>query len=188
MKILCYGDSNTYGYDGAALFGGRFPPELCWPALLGRVLGCETVNCGLNGRRVPQSDRSAQADAALLRRAAPCDLILVMLGTNDILSEAEPEATAAHMRAFLTRLRSALPDSAVMLLAPPPVGEFGQGYAEAFGELAGLYETLAEELGLHFLDTARWGVPTGPDGVHFSAQGHRLFAMKLAQGLRAMYA
>ena len=25
MKIICYGDSNTYGYDGDSVFGGRFP-------------------------------------------------------------------------------------------------------------------------------------------------------------------
>ena len=68
MKIVCYGDSNTYGYDGDEMFGGRFPEGRRWPDLLGQMLGCETVNCGLNGRRVPRFRRSTEADAALLQR------------------------------------------------------------------------------------------------------------------------
>ncbi len=186
MKILCYGDSNTYGYDGASPLGGRFDPQLCWPALLGRALGCESVNCGLNGRRVPRFSRQTEADLALLRRAAPCELVLVMLGTNDILSEAEPDATAECMRAFLPALHAALPESTALLFAPPAVTAFGPAFAHGFAALAGLYEQLAAELGIPFADASRWDIPTGPDGIHFSARGHRLFAMKAAQTLHAL--
>ena len=81
MKILCYGDSNTYGYDGAEVFGGRFPEDARWPELLGRMLGCESVNLGLNGRRVPRFQRTIEADLTLLKRSGD-GLILVMLGTT----------------------------------------------------------------------------------------------------------
>ena len=74
-RIVCYGDSNTFGYDGADPFGGRLPAETRWPELLGGLLGCETVNCGLNGRTVPYYERSVKADLALLRRQAPCTLV-----------------------------------------------------------------------------------------------------------------
>lgn len=184
MKLLCYGDSNTYGYDGAMVFGGRFAPELCWPALLGRALGAETVNCGLNGRRVPHYERQIETDLALLRRHAPCDLVIVMLGTNDLLTEASPEDTAEHMCAFLKELMREMPESAVLLCAPPAVGDFGSGYAEGFERLAVLYGQLAEELGVLFADASRWGIPMGPDGVHFTDRGHRLFAAKMSQTLR----
>ena len=68
MKIICYGDSNTYGYDGDTVIGGRFPETERWPELLGQMLGCEVFNCGLNGRRVPRFQRSLEADLAQLRR------------------------------------------------------------------------------------------------------------------------
>ncbi len=186
IRIVCYGDSNTYGYDGADPLGGRFPPEQRWPELLGGLLGCETVNCGMNGRRVPRFRRSIENDLALIRRAAPCDAIVVMLGSNDVMCEAEPEDTASHMRGFLTALTAAVPESAILLCAPPAVREYGDGFAAAFEMLAALYEALAEELGVAFADTERWQIPTGGDGLHFSARGHRIFAVKMAQTLRAI--
>ena len=185
MTILCYGDSNTYGYDGADMFGGRFPENARWPELLGRMLGCGCVNLGLNGRRVPRFQRTMEADLALLRRGGD-GLIIVMLGTNDVLAEAEPEDTAAHMRTFLVKLTEAMPKSAVLLCAPPPVADLGEGYDDAFQALAAAYESLAQELGLLYADATVWQIPMGPDGVHFSEQGHRLFAVKMGQTLRAM--
>ena len=187
-RIVCYGDSNTYGYDGSDPFGGRLAANARWPELLGGLLGCECDNCGLNGRMVPHVPRTVEADLSLLRRSAPCALVIVMLGTNDILMEVEAEETAARMRGFLIRLRKALPDTAVLLCAPPPVTEYGEGFAEAFGELGGLYEKLADELGIAFADTGLWGIQTTGDGVHFSERGHRVFAMKMGQAVRALFA
>ena len=185
-RIVCYGDSNTYGYDGGDIFGGRLPANDRWVDLLSGMLGCECCNCGLNGRPVPHVPRTVEADLALLRRCAPCALVIVMLGTNDLLTDTEPEETAKRMRLFLTRLREMLPETEILLCAPPPVESFGEGYAFAFEELAGLYAELAEELGVGFTDTAGWGIQTAGDGVHFSARGHRIFAVKMAQTVRAL--
>ena len=184
-RIVCYGDSNTYGYDGTDPFGGRLPAGTRWTELLGGLLGCETVNCGLNGRCVPHFERSIRADLALLRRHAPCTLVIVMLGTNDLLLDTEPEETAERMRRFLPQLRETLPGAKLLLCAPPAVEDFG-GYAEAFAELADLYRNLALECGLAFADTSGWGIETAGDGVHFSTRGHRIFAVKMAQTLRQL--
>jgi lysophospholipase L1-like esterase len=185
MKILCYGDSNTYGYDGADVFGGRFPEDARWPELLGRMLGCDSANLGLNGRRVPRFQRTIEADLALLKRSGD-GLIIVMLGTNDLLAEADPEDTAAHMRHFLLKLEETMPDSAVLLCAPPPAAGFGAACEDAFRELAAAYEALSRELGVLYIDTAPWGIPTASDGIHFTGQGHRLFALKMGQTIRAL--
>ena len=184
-RILCYGDSNTFGYDGADPFGGRLPAEARWPELLGGLLGCEVINCGLNGRTVPHYERSIRADLALLRRHAPCTHVIMMLGTNDLLLDSEPEETAERMRRFLPQLRETLPGAELLLCAPPAVEDFG-GYAEAFEELSELYRSLAAELSLAFADTTGWGIETAGDGVHFSTRGHRIFAVKMAQTLRPL--
>ena len=187
MKILCYGDSNTYGYDGTDPFGGRLPENERWPELLGKSLGCECLNLGLNGRRVPRYPRSIEGDLRLLSRAREGDIVIVMLGTNDLLCGAEPEDTAEKLEVFLQKLHSAHPGCAVLLCAPPPAVIDGEDFSAAFAELAGAYEALSERLGLFFADAARWQIPTVGDGVHFSPRGHSLFALRMGQTLRGLF-
>lgn len=79
MKILCIGDSNTYGYDPRSYLGDRYPAEVRWTDRLG---DCETINCGVNGMTVP---RESSRYIGLIRINEP-DLITVMLGTNDLFS------------------------------------------------------------------------------------------------------
>ena len=50
MRLLCFGDSNTYGYDPRSYAGDRYPPESRWTDLLAESSGWEVVNMGLNGR------------------------------------------------------------------------------------------------------------------------------------------
>lgn len=51
MKVVCFGDSNTYGYDPGGYIGGRYDHP--WPALLAEKLGCTVLNWGDNGREIP---------------------------------------------------------------------------------------------------------------------------------------
>ena len=53
MRLLCFGDSNTYGYDPRSYAGDRYPPESRWTDLLAEISGWEVVNMGLNGREIP---------------------------------------------------------------------------------------------------------------------------------------
>ena len=124
----------------------------------------------------------------LLRRSGDDAMIIVMLGTNDILAEAEPEDTAEHMQRFLEELRELMPQSIVLLIAPPPLTELGEEYFLRSEELAADYERTAEELHLCYADTSSWQIPMGSDGVHFSELGHRLFAVKMGQTIRALLA
>ena len=53
MKMLCYGDSNTYGYDPRGFFGDRYPKERRWADILAEKLGWQIQNEGQNGREIP---------------------------------------------------------------------------------------------------------------------------------------
>ena len=79
MRLVCFGDSNTYGYDPRSFFGGRYPAECRWTDLLAERTGLEVVNLGQNGREIPPGAGSL---SGLLRRD---DLLVVMLGDNDLL-------------------------------------------------------------------------------------------------------
>ena len=47
-KIVCFGDSNTYGYDARSFFGERLPENERWPEILGALSGWEIINEGVN--------------------------------------------------------------------------------------------------------------------------------------------
>ena len=52
MKILCFGDSNTYGYDPRSFLGDRYPAEYRWVDILAKKLCCTAVNAGMTGREI----------------------------------------------------------------------------------------------------------------------------------------
>ena len=138
MKIVCYGDSNTYGYDAADVFGGRLPPEERWPDILASVIGAEVVNCGMNGRTVPRYPRQQEADLRVITRNTGIDLVTIMLGTNDLLLGFDSENTADYMKTFLNLLKQTIPDCRFLLVAPPPSDVIPEGCDADFSELAAL--------------------------------------------------
>ena len=79
MRILCFGDSNTFGYDPRGFFGDRYGAGGRWVDLLAKQTGHECINAGANGREIPRNLH----DLCLLTE--PADIFLVMLGTNDLL-------------------------------------------------------------------------------------------------------
>ena len=109
MRILCFGDSNTYGYDPRSYFGGRYGPEERWVDLLSGLCGAECVNLGSNGRSIPRPGAGPAPGAG--------ERLIVMLGTNDILSGAAAEECAHRMEAFLSGC--ALTPGSALIVAPP---------------------------------------------------------------------
>ena len=89
MNILCFGDSNTYGYkqDGT----GRFDTDTRWTSLLQKKLGADhrVIEEGLCGRTTVFQDdlregrRGLDLIGVTLEMHNPIDLFIVMLGTND---------------------------------------------------------------------------------------------------------
>ena len=84
MRILCFGDSNTYGYDPRGFFGDRYDAEDRWVDLLAKQTGHEVINAGVSGREIPRNWDALR----LLTYYAPVDMLLVMRGTNDLLQGA----------------------------------------------------------------------------------------------------
>ena len=177
MRLVCFGDSNTYGYDPQSFFGGRYPDR--WTDLLAERAGLEAVNLGQNGREIPPGAGSL---VGLLRRN---DLLVVMLGSNDLLCH--PRFTAGDVAARMEDFLKTLPPCHVLLVAPPPMapGEWvrEERLLSESAALAGEYESLSLRLGIGFADAGQWGVELAFDGVHFSENGHRAFAKGIQEVL-----
>lgn len=187
-KIVCFGDSNTYGYDPRSYLGGRYPESVRWTGLL-KAAGWEVWNEGENGRSVPRSDEEIQIVAQVVRRTE-AQVLTVMLGSNDLLQRPglRAEVVEDRMERFLNTLLADVPPSlSVLLVAPPPMrlGAWvpDERLTEESRKLAGCYKTLAQRLGTHFADAGTWDVDITFDGVHFSESGHRTFAEKIQKTL-----
>ncbi|MBD5085529.1 MAG: hypothetical protein HDT33_10900 [Clostridiales bacterium] len=187
-RIICYGDSNTYGYDPRSYLGGRYPEAVRWTELL-KAEGWEVINQGENGRSIPKMDYEIEMAVKAIRDSK-ADILAVMLGSNDLLQRPDlaAESCGGRMEKFLTAvLAETQANLKILLVAPPPM-EAGAwvsdpGTIEASRRLAGSYEVTAHRMGIAFVDAGIWGVGLTYDGVHFSEEGHLAFAKGMRKAL-----
>ena len=186
-KIVCFGDSNTYGYDARSLFGDSFPTEQQWPHMLAAAIGAEVINCGMNGRMIPHGPRSVAAEISAVRRYLPCDLLIIMLGSNDILNGVYRSAgeMADALKVFLHEFMRTVPEADFLLIAPPKIS-FSPEMKRLSLQMAPFFAAAAAELGICFADSDTWGLSLAWDEVHFTAEGHRIFAEHTAEIIRTL--
>ena len=180
MRILCFGNSNTYGYDPRGFVGDRYGADDRWVDLLAKQTGHDCINTGANGREIPRSPYALR----LLTEHTSVDVFLVMLGTNDLLQGTSAKEAATRMEGFL---RTFLPHRRILLVAPPPMKRgtwvpTDELVAESV-QLAEEYKLLAEKLNIPFVDTRAWNIDLTFDGVHFTEEGHHIFANRLTEYL-----
>ena len=175
MTIYCFGDSNTFGYDPRGFLGDRY--DVPWPEALAELTLWQVRNNGSCGRRVPLREAAFPQNA---------DRVLAMLGTNDLLNGDDPQAIGEKMERFL----SGQDRSRIVLICPPPLcrGEWvpSDELVRRSEVLAEEYRTVAQRLGLRFINTGDWNIRLCYDGVHFTELGHREFAEHLARELQAL--
>lgn len=179
VRILCFGDSNTYGYNPRGFFGDRYGAGDRWVDLLAKQTGHECINAGANGREIPHNPYAIR----LLAEHAPVDIFLVMLGTNDLLQGASEKEAVARTENFLTSLPPH--SNQILLVAPPPMKRGAwvptdELVTESI-HLAEAYKLLAEKLNVPFVDTRHWNIELTFDGVHFTEAGHHTFANHLME-------
>jgi lysophospholipase L1-like esterase len=199
-EVLCFGDSNTWGYDPATKT--RFPGDVRWTGVAQHALGpgFRVIEEGLNGRTTVWED-PLDGDRMGKRHLMPCldsqaplDLVLLMLGTNDTKKRFSAPATdiaagAGVLLDIVARSKSGRDGKApmVLLIAPPPLTkltEFAQmfeGGAEKSCMLAPLYSELAKVRHCPFFDAGTVIRCSELDGVHFEAKEHRAFGEAIAR-------
>lgn len=181
MRLLCCGDSNTYGFDPRSYLGGRYPAGARWVDILAGSLGCECLNLGENGLCIPRRDAPPLS--------GPGERLIIMLGGNDLLNGASAAECGRRMESFLSR--RALAPGEALVVAPPPftLGACVPDTALVHESLllAREYRAVCARLAQGFADAAPWGVGLCFDGVHFSEEGHRAFAIGIEKAVKAMF-
>lgn len=206
--VLCFGDSITWGYDPEGC--GRHAFEDRWPSVLAASLGegVTVIAEGLNGRTTGYDDHLADCDRngvrnlpTLLHTHQPLDLVVMMLGTNDMKPTIAGTAHAA--RAGIQRLVGLVrhheysfdydaPD--VLIVSPPPLCETAdpifsvmfRGGIEQSSMLASVYRDLADDLGCGFFDAGSVAKTSPVDGVHLTGDQTRAIGRGLEPIVRMM--
>lgn len=176
MNVICYGDSNTYGYDPRSWMGDPYDENSRWVEILATKTGWSVRNFGQNGRTIPTSPPTFPEET---------DLVILMLGTNDLLQGLSPEQAVHKLEDLLIRLP--LRRDQLLVIAPPPLA-FGdwvstQQLVDHSISYAQLCQVLADGLGIPFANAGNWDITLAYDGVHFTPQGHRAFAHRLLEVL-----
>ena len=183
MRIVCYGDSNTYGFDPRSFIGGRYPASSRWPDLVAETTGHEVINEGMNGRMIPTREAELNWMHEMIEKDNP-DFVIVMLGINDLLCGASVGEIVQRM----DRCLDYMPDFPTLLIGPPPIqrGEWvpNDQLLHDASQLSDEYGELAARRGIRFAETKDWGVEVTFDGVHFTEEGHKAFARGICGTLR----
>ena len=197
-RILCFGDSNTWGYD--AYSGGRFAKDVRWTGVLQNILGEEyhIIEEGLCGRTTVFDDPLNEGLSGL-RYFLPClqshsPMLIIMLGTNDCKERFS--ATAKNIADGAKRLIKVAQSADVwkekpriLLVSPAPIekecetsdvsGEMGVCSDKSY-ELKGTYKLCADDCKCEFLDAGLYVSMNKIDYMHLDKESHKRLAEALA--------
>lgn len=217
IQIVCYGDSNTWGCIGKWVESeepsDRYDTDHRWPAVLQTELGdsFHVVEEGLCGRTTIYSKPGEEwknGESYLtpcLHTHRPLDLVVIMLGTNDL--QIKKDITAEELPVGISRLVDIVQNCKkagsngeapkVLILSPvevrpsSPEGrvhvyakfrcEIGRNLSLMFPEV---YKKVAEEKGCYFLNAADYAKPGPADGVHLDADSQVRLGKAIAEYIK----
>jgi lysophospholipase L1-like esterase len=204
--ILCYGDSNTHGTMPMPDLGamGRFGRNVRWTGQLAALLpDWQVIEEGLPGRTTVHDDPVEGAHRnglavlpAILESHRPIDVVILMLGTNDLKQRFSVSALdiALSLEKLVLAIRGSGcgPDGAapgVILVAPPPILEvqdlgvmFAGGQAKSH-DLGPRLAALARALEVPFVDAGALIGVSEIDGIHYDEPAMAALAQAFAQAV-----
>lgn len=208
--LMLFGDSNTHGTMPVGALGqsDRFDRDLRWPGQLAKLLpDWDVIAEGHPGRTTVHDDPIEGAHRngltvlpAILESHRPLDVVLLMLGTNDLKERFSVNAgdialSLEHLvrviRASGTGPGGGAPG--VLLVAPPPIVETGclagmfAGGAAKSRALGAEVKAAAGRVGVPFLDAGGVVTVSPIDGIHYDAPANPALAAAFAAAIRAHF-
>jgi lysophospholipase L1-like esterase len=217
-RIMLYGDSNTWGWIPVkeGFPSTRYDEATRWPGIFRAGLGqdFEVIDEALSGRTTDVQDPTAVTitgaglDGAAYLPAAiashlPLDLVVIMLGTNDLkaMYNRSPLRIALGIGKLVDIVSQTkggvgtnYPVPKVLVLCPPPLGPLSpQAFADMFAGgleksklLPPAFEAIARAAGAEFLDLGKLTATDGVDGIHLSANAHRAIGQGVADKVKTI--
>lgn len=216
-RVLCYGDSNTHGcnpewkaeWDADPEKSVRFSEQIRWTSVLQKMLGDEyaIIEEGLPGRTTvyadaiyPYQDGRAAVIPTILSHS-PIDLMIIMLGTNDLKVSFTPseDVLARAMEELLKVIKNPyiwehrkVPE--LLIVSPPTIcdpietshfyGMYDKKSVELSEKMGKVYEKVSKNYGCYFLDAAQYVKASELDCIHMDPENHHKLAEVLSREIK----
>jgi lysophospholipase L1-like esterase len=194
-KILCFGDSNTFGYIPAN--GGRYSKNIRWTGILQDLCknDFEIIEAGCNNRTcfVDNPNGIMLTGYKILPEILQSDLdiVILALGINDLqlffnVSENDIKNGIENL---IDIVRSKVPNAQIIILSPARLSNdvLHGGFAFQFDRtsiekslvIGKIYQTVAQEKLCDFLDLDKIVKVSQKDGLHFEPEQHKIIAQAI---------
>ena len=205
-RILCFGDSNTYGYKPDR--SGQFNENIRWTGLLSKSLGDDftIIEDGVCGRTLALDDpmfvgkKEIKSIENSIRSNSPIDLLIIMLGTNDLkyLYRMAAEKITENCGKLIDKAISSCenPDSIqILLISPILLGEnilsinstYNAQSVKTSHSLAKEFENLAKKKNCYFLAAENYAVASDVDCEHMTAAEHKKLATAIEKEILKIF-
>ncbi len=179
-KIVFFGNSLTAGYG--------LSPSQAFPAIIQQKidslgLSYQVVNAGVSGET--SSGGNTRIDWILKQSI---DIFVLELGANDGLRGIPLSETKKSLQAIIDKVKAKNPDTKLVFAGMQIPPNMGQQYTTEFKNI---YTELAEKNGMELVPFLLEGVGgevslNQEDGIHPTAEGHRIVANNLWKQLEKL--
>ena len=211
--ILCYGDSNTWGYTPGTKL--RYAPYVRWTGVCQQNLGAEyrVIEEGVNGRTTIFDDptnpfrNGAKSLGYILHAAKPIDLFVLALGTNDLkyTDAAGAAEGAGQLVEMIQNAQEQFPSSSpyfyadqpkILLISPIHIRRTAQIHVEGveLSELSGKslelfheFQRVANQKNVYLFDASSVASPSEVDGVHMNPDSHQALGAAIADVIKKIF-
>ncbi len=201
-KILCFGDSNTYGFIPQS--GLRYDINTRWTGILQTLCNneFEITEAGCNNRTAFIDNPAGinQTGYKILPEYLKTnffDIIILAIGINDLQRFFNPTLNEFEqgMEKLIQITKNLSTKSKIILICPPKLNlaginngifsyQFDKISVEKSGKLSPIYKSLAEKYKCHFIDLNNIVEVSPLDGLHFSPKSHKTIAENLYKNLK----
>lgn len=204
MRILCYGDSNSWGWVPGKLGTERFDEHTRWPQVLQKQIdGHQVIEDCLGARTTSFADtregfplrNGLETLPISLETHGPIDIVIVMLGTADCkpLFAKTPQQITDGLSRLIETCRSFKPinnirPSHILVIAPPIIKDSTELASKLYpectpktAELVPLYAELSRCTDCLFLDSNEYVQVDEQEGIHITAESHQQLGATVAK-------
>lgn len=194
-KILCFGDSNTFGYNPADC--SRYPREIRWTGILSEFLGnnFEVIEAGCNNRNcfAYNPDNIELNSNIVLPKylAVNPDIVILAVGINDLQKFYNPtyKEFEEGVKNLISITKATLPSSKIILCAPAKITsdvltsvlsfQFDNISIEKSLNIQAIYKKIADETSSYYINLDEIVHVSKFDGLHFDPEEHTKIAKAL---------